>query len=379
MLWLGGVFRSGEVSPGHRARDPGAGLLPVATVDVHRRAFTESFEGAVRSARTTYYSARVSAPIRTLEPGVGDLVEPGKAFGSLDPSRLEGALAVAEAGKAAAERSLEASRVQLDLSRQRRTAAQAELELARAEHGRIVALVERGSATPSERDVAVARLRTAESLDSTAFTGIELSERHVTESAAQVVLREKLAAVARTELGYAVLSSPVGGRVVRRLLEPGSEAQPGAPILEFHDPADLQLEVPVRESLVPGLDRAVVHRVHLPALGRDVDATIVEVVPAAEAGSRTVRVRLRLPALPGLLPGMSGRVTFPSGTREVRSIPEKAVARTGQMTFVRVRDGGIDTPRFVRLGARVGEDRVEVIDGLEQGEQVVLGRGSDGR
>lgn len=376
MLWLGGVFRSGRIDPGRvppEGGPTGGRTVPVQELVIPLK---ETFEGTITSLRTTLLAARVGAPVVTLEPRVGDLVEAGRPYGSLETSTLEAEVAITEAAREAAVRSLEAARTRLDLARERRKGTQAELELSRAEHERIKALIRTGAATVSERDVQVARLRKAETAHAEAVTGIELAQRRVTEAESKVDLRERELQLARTNLGYAELKSSVDGRVVRRILEPGSFARPGQPILEIYDSDDLRLEVPVRESLVPELERDRDYTVRLPALDRQMAARIVEVVPSAETGSRTIRVRFALPETGGLYPGMSGSVELEVGRREVLVVPLEAVRRTGQLTFVRVERAAGSGRRWVRLGDRLQGGLVEVLDGLEPGDAVVMPAGA---
>ena len=49
------------------------------------------------------------------------------------------------------------------------------------------------------------------------------------------------------------IRSPVAGRVVDRLAEPGDTASPGVPLLRIYDPSVLRLEAAVRESLAQRL------------------------------------------------------------------------------------------------------------------------------
>ncbi len=94
---------------------------------------------------------------------------------------------------------------------------------------------------------------------------------------------------------------------------------------------------------------------------------------AADAASRTLRVRIALPNPGGRLrPGLFARVT-PAATRErsVLQVPDSAVIRTGSRTLVFVaEDGGRYRPVEVRLGA-AAEGQVEVLGGLAAGQRIV--------
>jgi hypothetical protein len=109
-----------------------------------------------------------------------------------------------------------------------------------------------------------------------------------------------------------------------------------------------------------------------------VPARIVEVVPSAEEGSRSVRVRFELPDLVGLLPGMSGSVQLAVGRRRAVVLPGRALVRIGQLVFADVieKDGVIR--RLVRTGLRLPDGAVEIQDGVRPGETVRLGEAEAG-
>jgi multidrug efflux pump subunit AcrA (membrane-fusion protein) len=68
---------------------------------------------------------------------------------------------------------------------------------------------------------------------------------------------------------------------------------------------------------------------------------------------------------------MSVTAFVPSGQRVAVTVPVAAVVRRGQLTGVEVVTGDMRLLRWVRLGRTIG-DRVEVLSGLEAGEQIAL-------
>jgi Cu(I)/Ag(I) efflux system membrane fusion protein len=87
--------------------------------------------------------------------------------------------------------------------------------------------------------------------------------------------------------------------------------------------------------------------------------------------TRTLRVRLSA-ANPGgaLKPGLYGSALFESAGRQAIHVPRDAVVDTGLRQHVFVARGGMFEPRVVTLGARLA-DRVEIREGLAEGEQIV--------
>jgi Cu(I)/Ag(I) efflux system membrane fusion protein len=114
-------------------------------------------------------------------------------------------------------------------------------------------------------------------------------------------------------------------------------------------------------------------RVEVPALPeRTYTATVLVIDPTVDAASRTVRVRALVATPEGeLRPDAFATATLdvPFGTH--LAIPRSAVIDTGRgrITFVDVGEGRLE-PRPLRLGRTAG-DRVEVLDGVAEGESVV--------
>lgn len=106
--------------------------------------------------------------------------------------------------------------------------------------------------------------------------------------------------------------------------------------------------------------------------GKQVQAVVVSVDESLDNLSHTYSLRLRTPkAESWMRPGAYCLALVPSGSGKALAVPQEAVLDTGnqQVVFV-VQDKGRFEPRLVVLG-RVGDDVVEVLSGLKEGEQVV--------
>jgi RND family efflux transporter MFP subunit len=166
-------------------------------------------------------------------------------------------------------------------------------------------------------------------------------------------------------------------------LSVGQAVSTGAPLLTVTDVAGLQVVAEVDETDVLLVEPGVLGDVELDAVpGAVYPATVTSVDVAPTTSSRggvSYRVRLDLgdgrldeePA-PRPRPGMSAVVDL-----QVRSsgpgslaVPSSAVLRDGTEAAVLVVSGGRVARTVVGLGAE-GEDRVEVLRGLEPGQRVV--------
>jgi Cu(I)/Ag(I) efflux system membrane fusion protein len=108
--------------------------------------------------------------------------------------------------------------------------------------------------------------------------------------------------------------------------------------------------------------------------GRSFAGDVAFVQPVVDAASRTVDVRIVLPNADGeLRPGLFGTVLLEQPSNQpVLSVPRSAVLFGGssQTVLVQIAPGRF-APREVTIGRRAG-DRVEILDGLTQGEEVVV-------
>jgi len=113
-------------------------------------------------------------------------------------------------------------------------------------------------------------------------------------------------------------------------------------------------------------------RIEFPDLGKWVDATSVQVLPTVDAATHVVQVRVNLPAMPALVPGMFARVHFVVGRADKLTVPAGAVLRRGEVTavYVQMADGRLAL-RQLRLGESVGAGEIEVLAGLTAGDKVV--------
>jgi RND family efflux transporter MFP subunit len=183
-------------------------------------------------------------------------------------------------------------------------------------------------------------------------------------------------AESRATLDYARIVAPFAGRVIERRIDPGSLASPGNTLLVVEQEGALRVEAPVDElrgaSIAIG-DTAIVE---LEPPRSAVRAVVSEIVPSIDVASRAFIVKVDLPIdVAGLRPGMFSRVAFRVGRRSPLVVPSTAVTSKGALDRVFVIEGDRAHLRIVTLGEpslpREGSPRIEVLSGLDEGEQVV--------
>jgi RND family efflux transporter MFP subunit len=190
----------------------------------------------------------------------------------------------------------------------------------------------------------------------------------LTQAESQVAMAEAALREVETASGYARIAAPFDGVVVARTVDPGDLAAPGMPLLTIESGGAREVVL----ALPPEAAAGLVEGAALEVTGRDgraVEGTIRAVAGGADPMTRTVEVRVAIPA--DWPTGMSVTAFVPAGRRVAVTIPAAAVVRRGQLTGVQVVQGDLVLLRWVRLGRTLG-DRVEVLSGLEAGEQIAL-------
>lgn len=178
---------------------------------------------------------------------------------------------------------------------------------------------------------------------------------------------------ARIDLGHATVRAPFDAIVTDRFVHVGDLASPERPLLRVYDPARMRLEAYVRETLAIDLRAGDTVRVQLETLDLRLDGTVEEVVPQADAASRSFLVKVGLPEAEHLYPGMFGRLLLEAGTTERLLVPEAAVSRVGQLTYLTLDDDRASR-RLVLLGPSAEDGAVEVQSGVEAGARILVPR-----
>lgn len=347
----------GGHEPGKRSESKSAPVA-VRTVDAARVEWSDGIEasGTVRARQTGTVASRLMAYVREVRVRAGDTVSSGQVVVTLDAKEMDTAVRQAEA------MGVEATSAQAEVT-QAIAAAQAQLELARVTHKRMTDLFSRKSVTQQELDEATARLRMAEAQ----LAGANAKRNQVD---ARILQAGEAAESAKIQRGYLEIRAPFAGRVMERLVEPGNLAAPGQPLLTIEQAGAYRLEVPVEESLLGAVRLGDRVPVFLESLEKELDARVVEIVPAVDALSRSFTVKLDLPGVANLRTGMFGKARFPRGMRKALVVPSAAIREEGSLRYLMTVSGGRARLRMVTVGG-AREGSVEVMSGLTDGETVV--------
>jgi len=356
-----GAFRSGRIDPGSTPLGQQQ-APPGQVVTIVEQSVPVLYEavGTLRSRDQVDVSARILARIVDVKVRSGAMVKKGDLLAVLDDKDLAAGVAQAREGVTTAEANLAAAKRQVE-------EAEAARDLAIIERDRVRKLMADNVSTQQELDRVEAAARQAAAAWERSLQGVKAAE-------AQLAAAGQALKAAEIMHAYARITSPMDGVVCERLADPGDLATPGKTLLRVFDPTRLRLEVPVRESLVPDVHLGDKVALAVPALGKQYDGEVREIVPAVDPGSRTFIVMVCLGDEPDLRPGMFATLRLPLGQEQAIIIPAAAITRVGQLEYVTVLlDGEPTSTRrvLVRTIPETEETR-RVVSGLEPGMKIIV-------
>jgi RND family efflux transporter MFP subunit len=203
--------------------------------------------------------------------------------------------------------------------------------------------------------------------------------RHAEAAAAQAAaLKAQVNAIraqqagANAMLGYSRIVAPFAGTVTARMIDPGTMAAPGVPLLQVDSAGPLELQTTVPESAMAGLHKGVKLAVTVDSLGsQSFTGSVTEIVPGADPATHSFLVKVALPSSELMRAGLSANAFIPSGSKQAVLAPKSAIVMRGSLATVLALDSnGVARLRYVTLGDAQG-DKVEVLSGLNGGEKLV--------
>jgi len=340
----------GQVTRPNRSGDRPSPVRPVS-VAVARRAplrSTLTLSGEFKPFQEVDLHAKVAGYIRSISVDVGDRVRTGQVLAVLEVPELDAQVQEADA-------SLERSRSAHESTHSAYTRLK---QVSEARPGLIAA---------QELEDAFARDKQAEA------------------QVAQATAGQKQAAALSD---YSRITAPFSGVITRRYADTGALIQAGTssstqalPVVRLAEFDRLRLVLPVPESAVPRIHVGTTVGVKVPALDRTFEGRVARVSDDLDRQTRTMETEIDVANPDGsLIAGMYAETVLNlSHEDSALTVPIQAVSRDGKDTSVLVVGAGNRIEeRQVRIGTE-GARRLEVLEGLKEGDRVVIGSRSQFR
>jgi multidrug efflux system membrane fusion protein len=341
------------------ARQPVADVATLVVAAEQRETFAD-LVGTVRARNIAAVAPQAMGRILSMPVVEGMRVAKGATIATLDDASLRAQFTSAQGAVSEAN----AAREEVE-----RAVAQAEAgrELAEKTYSRYAKLNDERVITPQEFDEVGTRRTVA----------VKEHERAVNrraQVAAKIVQAQGQLRAVEAQLSWSKVTAPFDGVVVEKKADAGGMAMPGVPLVVIEDTRSYLIEASVPETQLSAVRVGMRVEVTLDsAPGKAYSATVSEIVPSVDPGSRTFTVKAALSATE-LRTGLFGRVRVPMGKAPVVTVPRSAVMNRGgfEALFVVAKD---DVARLVMVttGAVYG-DRVAILSGLDAGDRVAVSR-----
>lgn len=300
-----------------------------ATARMIKLPLSESAVGTIRAVHETTIGSKLLARVVEVNLKAGQEVKAGDVLVRLDDTDLRAKLQQAKAALTSADA----------------VRSQAELD-----EKRYAELIKKNAVSPQQYEQTATALRSAE---------------------AELLRTQEAVNEVQAMLDWATVRAPIDGVVIDKKVEAGDMVTPGQVLVTLYDPDRMQLVASVRESLTRKLAVGQDIGVRIEGLDKQCSGTISEIVPEAQAASRTFQVKVTGPCPTGIYTGMFGRLLIPLDEEQVLVVPREAVRKVGQLELVDVVESGRAVRRAIRTG-RVLNGDVEVLSGLRESEQVLI-------
>ena len=293
------------------------------------------FSGALMAPRTAIVRAKAGGTLLTLNVAEGSRVKTGQVLGSIDLADLQSRAAERAAG--------------VDSAKARMS------EAARA-HASNTDLANQKFISPNALETSRATLEAAR---------------------AQVKSAQAQAATVNVGLRDAALTAPISGVVGRRSVLPGEKVSAEQELLTVVDLTELELAGVVGTHQVSQLKPGQALSVQVEGSALAVAGVIDRIAPTAEAGTRGIRVVVRVPNPQELFRAgqYASAVVVLDDAAQRLTVPLAAVGQTSGQDFVWTLEKGTLVRRLIVTGRRdAAANRVEVTQGLTADQQVLSAR-----
>ena len=349
----------------------GRDVVPAAVAVAKRTTIGNSFSvaGEFIPYQEIEMHAKVSGYVRKINVDIGDHVKTGQVLAVLEVPELMAQLQGASAGVRHSQQ--EVMRAQNDLSRDE------------AQHAALHATAQRLDDADRTRPGLIAQqeLDDAQAKDRSSEAQIEAAKSALSAAKQQLEMSQAGNTQMAAMSDYTRIVAPFDGVVTWRYSDTGALVQSGtsnsnsAPVVKLAQVNVLRLRVPVPESMAASVRVGQPVDIAVHATGRHFVGKVSRFTDSLDRTTRTMQVEIDVPNDEyQLQAGMYADVSLHTENRaDALTIPVQAVQHNGDKSMVMVVDQQNRVQlREIKTGLE-NPSRVEVVSGLNDGDQVILG------
>jgi RND family efflux transporter MFP subunit len=356
-----------------RDSDPKAAEIPTAAVATAKWGVlsnTLSLAGQFQPYQEIEVHAKVSGYVRHIYVDIGDRVRAGQTLAVLEIPELDA--------------QLKGTQAEVLHSQDEVTRAENEVTRAESDHSALHAAYARLQQAAAARPglIAEQELDDSRSKDLAAEAQVDAAKAALSAARQQTAVsdadRMRVSALA----DYARVTAPLSGVITWRYADTGALIQAGTssnsqsmPVVKLAQSDVLRLRLPVPESAVPYIHVGSPVQVQVKAIGRTFTGKVVRFTRSVSLDTRTMETEVDVDnADLSLTPGMYADTSIElEHTANALNIPVQAVIQDANKHYVLVVD---DQDRVRKREVELGEQtsgRVEILRGLADKERVITG------
>lgn len=182
-------------------------------------------------------------------------------------------------------------------------------------------------------------------------------------------------------LSYTSLTAPFAGTVTQKMMDAGSMANPGMPLLTIEQSGSYRVSAAVPESEISLIHEGISVTITISAIHKSISGTIEQISQSSQNSGSQYIIKIHIPdnEKQGLFAGMYADVAIPvaraiktTHASEQVMVPVSAIEYKDQLTgLYTIGSNHIALLRWVRLGRTQG-NQVEVLSGLAANEQFIV-------
>ena len=292
--------------------------------------------GTTFPVREVVLRSRVEGQILDVAVDDGDRIRQGQLLARIDDAILASVVLEAEAELAALQSEVTSLQADVDDAIAQVERSQFELKQAQADAGRSNKLLQEGAVAEQEAELDQTAVSTAEQSLQSARQQVENRRSAVVAAQRRVAAQAALVAQEQKRQSLTLLTSPVTGSVLERVVEPGDLAQSGDEIFRLGDLSQIKIQVQISELDLGKIRVGQTTQVKLDAFPqKTLTGKVSQISLAAEPNARLIPVEITIPNENRLIgKGLLARVDFsqlgdnqivvPETTVEVETIGTKA-------------------------------------------------------
>lgn len=271
-------------------------LAPQDLVRVQRLALeqTVAVSGSLKAMQTAAIKARAAGEVQGLSKREGDAVQAGEVLARIDSTEATARVRQAE---------------------EQARSAQAQVAIARRAFDNNQQLVQQGFISATALDTTASNLAAAEANHRAALAALD---------------------IARKGLADTTLRSPLTGQIASRLVQNGERVGVDVRLMDVVDLSAFELEAALAPAAAAAVQPGQKATLTVEGLTQPVAATVSRINPSVQAGSRSVLVYLRVPAVAGMRQGLFAQGQIVTGSLQAAALPLSAVRNDKPAPYVQV-------------------------------------------